>query len=139
MNDAGALTGAAIGLAWLLLGWWMIRTGKRRTKASLGWLRMVATVVDREGGTSGVLLRSPHLRYAGPDGALRVIPSGSRGGVWEPGATVDILVDPGRPGHVMTVAHGARGYPYVVIGWFLVVVAALTFAASLLLAVAVPG
>lgn len=139
MNDAGAITGAAIGLVWLVIGWWMIRTGGQRTKASLGWLRTAATVVDRDGETSGVLLRHPYLRYAGPDGAVRVVPSGSRGGVWEPGATVEILVDPRRAGHVMTAAHGERGYPYVVIGWFLVVVAVLTFAGSLLLAVAVPG
>jgi hypothetical protein len=139
VNDAGAVTGAAIGLVWLLLGWWMIRTGGRRTKATLGWLPAVATVVDRDDQTSGVLLQHPYLRYTGADGAIRVVPSGSRGGVWEPGTTVDILVDPAQPGRVMTAAHGARGYPYVVVGWFLVVVAVLTFAGSLLLAVAVPG
>lgn len=139
MNDAGALTGTAIGLVWLALGWWMIRTGKRRTRASLGWLRTVGTAVDRDGETSGVLLQHPCLRYAGPDGAIRVAPSGSRGGVWEPGATVEILVDPAQPGRVMTVAHGDRGYPYVVVGWFLVIVAILTFVGSLLLVVAVPG
>lgn len=139
MNDAGAVTGGLIGLVWLLIGWAMIRTGARRSRAAQGWRRAVATVVDREGGTSGVLLRHPYLRYAGTDGAVRVAPSHSRGGVWEPGTTTDILVDPEGPERVMLLTRAERGHPYLVIGWFLVIVAALTFVGSLLLVVAVPG
>ena len=138
MNDAGAVTGGLIGLVWLVLGWWMIRTGGRRTEAAEGWRRAVATVVDRGGGTTGVLLRHPYLRYAGPDGVLRVAPSRARGGVWEPGTTTDVLVDPERPERVMLLTHAERGQPYLVIGWFFVVVAVLTFVGSLLLVVAVP-
>ncbi len=138
MNDAGAVTGGLIGFAWLLIGMWMIRTGARRTEAAQGWRRAVATVVDRDGGTSGVLLRHPYLRYAGPDGAVRVAPSRARGGVWEPGTTADVLVDAEQPDRVMLVTHAERGQPYLVIGWFLVVVAVLTFVGSLLLVVAVP-
>jgi len=138
VNDAGAVTGGLIGLVWLLIGWRMIRIGGQRTKAALGWSRAVATVVDRGGGTTGVLLRHPYVRYAGPDGGMLVAPSRSRGGVWEPGTTTDILIDPDQPEHVMLAMHAARGHPYVVIGWFLVIVAALTFVGSLLLVVAVP-
>ncbi|MGV1009205.1 MAG: hypothetical protein ACOYBY_11445 [Dermatophilaceae bacterium] len=138
MNDAGAVTGGLIGLVWLLIGWWMIRTGTRRTLAAQGWRRTVATLVDREGGTAGVLLRHPYLRYAGSDGAVRVVASRSRGGVWEPGTSTDILVDPHEPERVMLLTHAERGQPYLVIGWFLVIVAVLTFVGSVLLVVAVP-
>ncbi len=133
MNDAGAITGTAIGLVWLLLGWWMIRLGATRNRAAAGWDRAVGTIVDRDGSTDGLIARHPHIRYAGPDGTELVVPSGSRGGVWEPGTEVDVLADPTDPQRVMLLAQAERGQPYQVLGWFLVVVAVLTFVGSGLL------
>lgn len=138
MNDAGALTGTAIGLGWLVLGWWMIRLGSTRTRAALAWRPAVGTIVDDGGGTEGVIVRRPHVRYAA-DGVERLAPSGSRGGVWEPGTAVEILVDPRDPQRVMLAQQAARGQPYQVLGWFLVVVAILTFVGSALLAFAPPA
>lgn len=139
MNDAGAVTGAAIGLVWLVLGWWMIRLGASRNRAAAGWDRAAGTIVERDGRTDGVIARHPHVRYAGPDGTERIAPSGSRGGVWEPGTPVEVLLDPGDPDRIMLAQRAERGQPYQVVGWFLVVVAILTFVGSALLAFSPPA
>lgn len=52
---------------------------------------------------------------------------------------MDILVDPQRPERIMLARTAQRGTPYAVIGWFIIVVAALTLVSSVMLAVWVPA
>ena len=93
---------------------------------------------DRSGGTEGLFLRNPHIRYAAADGTEHVIASHSRGDLWEPGQSVDILVDPADPGRAVLLTHASRATPYVVIGWFIVAIGVLTLIASAMLAFWVP-
>ncbi|MBK7610894.1 MAG: hypothetical protein IPJ15_06335 [Actinomycetales bacterium] len=60
------------------------------------------------------------------------------GDLWEPGQSVEILVDPADAGRAVLRTHAARATPYVVIGWFIVVVGLLTLIASAMLALWVP-
>ncbi len=138
INHGGQLAGGLIGLAWLILGWWMIAVGRRRGRAGVGWTPAVGTIVDKDGGTEGLFLRNPHIAYAGTDGSQRIVKSGSHGDLWEPGQQVDILVDPARPEHAVLATRAQRGTPYVVIGWFIIGIAVLTLASSWALAVWVP-
>ena len=139
MNHGGQLAGGLIGLAWLVLGWWLIGVGRTHQRAAASWRPAVGQIVDKEGGTSGLFLRNPHVRYAAEDGTERIVRSRSHGDLWEPGQSVDILVDPQRPERIMLARTAQRGTPYAVIGWFIIVVAALTLVSSLMLAVWVPA
>ena len=137
-NHGGQVAGALIGLFWVVLGWWMIAIGRRRGRVGGDWLPAEGTIVDKDGGTEGLFLRNPHIRYAAPDGSEHIVASRSHGDLWEPGQSVDILVDPTEPGRAALLTHAARATPYVVIGWFIIVVGLLTLIASLMLAVWVP-
>lgn len=139
MNHAGQLAGALIGLAWLVLGWWFIGVGRTHQRAAATWRRAVGQIVDKDGGTEGLFLRNPHVRYAAADGTEVIVRSHSHGDLWEPGQSVDILVDPARPDRIMLARTAQRGTPYTVIGWFIIVVAVLTLLSSLMLALWVPA
>lgn len=139
MNHGGQLAGGLIGLAWLVLGWWMIGVGRTHQRARVLWRRAEGQIVDKHGGTEGLFLRNPHVRYVGADGSERVVRAHSRGDLWEPGQPVEILVDPDAADRIMLQRTAARGTPYIVIGWFIVVVAALTLVSSLMLALWVPA
>lgn len=138
MNHAGQIAGGLIGLAWLVLGWWMIGVGRTHIRAAEHWRQARGVIVDKDGGTEGLFLRSPHIRYAAADGTQRIVPSRSRGDLWEPGQDVEIVVDPDDPDRVMIASRAERGTPYLVIGWFIIAVAVLTLVSSLMLAVWVP-
>ena len=137
-NHGGQIAGTLIGLFWVALGWWMIAVGRRRGRVGGDWVPAVGTIVDKDGGTEGLFLRNPHIRYAAPDGSQRTVASHSRGDLWEPGQSVEILVDPADSGRAVLRTHAARATPYVVIGWFIVVVGLLTLVASAMLAFWVP-
>lgn len=137
-NHGGQLVGALIGIFWVMLGGWWVAIGRRRSVVAAHWQRVVGKIVDKNGGTEGLIARNPHLAYAASDGSAHRVPSHSRWDSWEPGQDVDVLVDPDVPGRAMLASHAERGGTYVVIGWFIVVVGVLTLIASLLLAVATP-
>ncbi len=137
-NHGGQLAGALIGLAWLGFGWWAIAVGNRHHRAGANWVRRRGQIVDKDGSTEGLFLRNPHVRYDDA-GIEQIARARSRGDLWEPGQAVDILVDPDRPGRIMLARTAQRGTPYVVIGWFLIVVAVLTLVSSLFLALWVPS
>lgn len=136
--DVGVLAATVIGVLWLVAAWLLLRAGRRRTTGATRWLRDEATVCHRDGSTDGVLTSRPYLRYAGPDGRQRIRPSGSRGGMWSPGSTVPVRIDPQHPDRVMLHSAATRGVVYVVLGWFLVVVAVLTLASAAMLQWFVP-
>ncbi|MBK8867311.1 MAG: DUF3592 domain-containing protein [Dermatophilaceae bacterium] len=138
MNAAGEIAGALIGLVWLVMGVWMVAIGRRRTAALGGWVAAEGTIVDRHGDTDGLLVRNPHVRYVAPDGSEHVVASKSRGDLWEPGQAVDIRVNPANPAEAMLDTHAGRAQAYLVVGWFIIVVAILTFVGSALLAWATP-
>ncbi len=134
-NEAGELVGTLIGLFWVALGSWWVAIGRRRQDAAAGWDVVTGRIVDREGGAEGLLIRNPHLAYAARDGSQHRVRSRSRGDIWQPGQSVDVLVDPDRPERAMLVTHAERGTPFLVIGWFLVMSGVLTLIASVMLAV----
>ncbi|HOF63731.1 MAG TPA: DUF3592 domain-containing protein [Dermatophilaceae bacterium] len=138
VNAAGEIAGALIGLAWLVMGIWMVMIGRRRTRSAHEWVAAEGTIVDRHGDTDGLLVRNPHIRYAAPDGTSHTVPSKSRGDLWEPGQTVGIRVNPANPAEAMLDTHAGRAQAYLVVGWFIIVVAVLTFIGSALLAWATP-
>jgi hypothetical protein len=133
VNAAGEIAGALIGLVWLVMGVWMVAIGRRRTAALGGWVAAEGTIVDRHGDTEGLLVRN-----VAPDGSEHVVASKSRGDLWEPGQAVDIRVNPANPAEAMLDTHAGRAQAYLVVGWFIIVVAILTFVGSALLAWATP-
>ena len=72
------------------------------------------------------------------EGSEHVVASKSRGDLWEPGQAVDIRVNPANPAEAMLDTHAGRAQAYLVVGWFIIVVAILTFVGSALLAWATP-
>ena len=78
------------------------------------------------------------MRYVAPDGSKHEVPSKSRGDIWSPGQPVDIVVNPAAPGQAMLATHAGRAQVYLVVGWFIIVVAVLTFIGAALLAWATP-
>ena len=136
--QAISLLPGALGLVWLVMGVWMVAIGRRRTAALGGWVAAEGTIVDRHGDTEGLLVRNPHVRYVAPDGSEHVVASKSRGDLWEPGQAVDIRVNPANPAEAMLDTHAGRAQAYLVVGWFIIVVAILTFVGSALLAWATP-
>jgi hypothetical protein len=136
MSETGALAGGVIGIAWVVLAVWMVRTGQRLRSAA-AWTPATGTIVGEGGSTEGLILHHPHVRYADADGEVRVVSLGAKG-TWPVGADVDVLVDPTDPTAVMPLARAERGQPYIVIGWFIGVVGFLTLVGAALLAVAVP-
>ncbi|MFZ1288150.1 MAG: DUF3592 domain-containing protein [Candidatus Phosphoribacter sp.] len=139
MNDAGEVAGTIIGLVWLAIGWWMIAVGRRRGCADGDWVHVVGQIVDKDGASEGLFLRNPHIRYDAPDGSTHLVASRSRGDLWEPGQDVAILVDPTDADRAMLLTHAQRATPYVVIGWFIIVIAILTLVATAMLAFWVPA
>jgi hypothetical protein len=138
VNHGGEIAGGLIGLVWVVLGVWMILVGRRRAREGVGWRAAAGTIVDKDGTTQGLFLRNPHVAYLDADGTRRVVRSGSHGDLWEPGQSVDILVDPDRPDHIVLVRGALRATPYLVIGWFIVLIGVLTLIASWMLYAWVP-
>ena len=75
-NHGGQLVGALIGIFWVMLGGWWVAIGRRRSVVAAHWQRVVGKIVDKNGGTEGLIARnvaglsSPPRLHRGPGRSL---------------------------------------------------------------------